>query len=374
MSKPYLITGVSGLLKRNKSLGVAVFVSLLAVLYWGLFASDRYLSEAHVVIQNTGASSTSAVPDLGALLKGGHTGGPADQLLLRDHLLSTDMLKILDAKLSLRAHYSDRGRDLLSRLWYRGDTLEAFHDYYLDRVSIEYNDYAGVLVIRAQAFDPATAHATASLLVSEGEAFMNGMARDLAREQVDFLEKDIQRIGKDTLAARQAVLDFQNQHGLVSPENATENVTAIINHLEAQLADLQTTRAGMLGYLMPDSANIRELSLQIDAVEKQIAREQAKLTSPTSKTLNRTVEAYQRLQMQADFAQEIYKAALTSLEQGRYEAARTLKKMAVLQTPTLPEYPVEPRRVYNTAVFILTILLVAGILHLVAAIIRDHKD
>jgi capsular polysaccharide transport system permease protein len=48
--------------------------------------------------------------------------------------------------------------------------------------------------------------------------------------------------------------------------------------------------------------------------------------------------------------------------------------MAVLQTPTLPEYPVEPRRVYNTAVFILTILLVAGILHLVAAIIRDHKD
>ncbi|GAB6142410.1 hypothetical protein JCM14076_31390 [Methylosoma difficile] len=350
-----------------------MFASLLVATYWGIIASDRYVSEAHVIIQDIDSNSVPST-DISAMLKGGHSGGQADQFLLRDHLLSTDMLQKLDDKLKLREHFSASSHDFLSRLWLRADTFEGFYEYYRDRVTIEFDDYAGVLVIRAQGFDAKMAQAIASMLVSEGETFMNTLARDLAREQVDFLEKEVDRIGKETLDARQTVLDFQNKHELVSPENATENVTSIINHLESQLADLQTTRAGMLGYLMPNSANIRELNLQIDAIEKQMARERSKLTSTTNKTLNRTVEEYQRLQMKADFAQEIYKTALTALEQGRYEASRTLKKMAILQKPTLPEYPVEPRRVYNSFVFILAILMITGIMHLVAAIIRDHKD
>ena len=51
-----------------------------------------------------------------------------------------------------------------------------------------------------------------------------------------------------------------------------------------------------------------------------------------------------------------------------------LKKVAVLQSPFQPQYPVEPRRVYNTVVFILVALLIAGVMHLIAAIIRDHQD
>ena len=46
----------------------------------------------------------------------------------------------------------------------------------------------------------------------------------------------------------------------------------------------------------------------------------------------------------------------------------------MLQSPTLPEYSLEPRRVYNTIVFVIVALLVAGVVHLIAAIIRDHKD
>jgi capsular polysaccharide transport system permease protein len=51
-----------------------------------------------------------------------------------------------------------------------------------------------------------------------------------------------------------------------------------------------------------------------------------------------------------------------------------LKKVSVLQYPNEPQYPLEPRRIYNTLIFILFALMVAGIMHLLAAIIRDHKD
>jgi capsular polysaccharide transport system permease protein len=362
----------AGFLKHS-TLWTALAVSLLAALYWGVIASDRYLSEAHVIIQSTDMVSGQSL-DIGSLLGAADTGNRADQLLLRDYLLSVDMLKKLDSKLDLRGHYSDRRHDLLSRMWFADASLEKFHRYYLSRVSIEFDDYAGVLVIRAEGYDPVTAHAIATVLVEEGERFMNDLAHSLAQEQVDFLGQEIAQIRGTTIQARQAVLNFQNQHGLVSPQGTTENLAGIINQMEAQLNTLQTSRAAMLGYLMPDSANIVELNLQIAAIEKQINSEKARLTSPTGKTLNRTVEEYQRLQMNAEFSQDIYKTALIALEKGRFEASRTLKKMSLLQAPTVPEYSLQPRRLYNTFVFILVTLLIAGIIHLLAAIIRDHKD
>jgi capsular polysaccharide transport system permease protein len=130
----------------------------------------------------------------------------------------------------------------------------------------------------------------------------------------------------------------------------------------------------LLGYLAPTAPGVVEVDLQIDAVEQQIKKEQLRLASPKGKALNRAVEEFQRLELEAGFAQDMYKTALVALEKGRVEATRTLKKVSVLQSPTLPEYSLEPRRIYNTIVFVIVALLVAGVVHLIAAIVRDHKD
>ena len=42
--------------------------------------------------------------------------------------------------------------------------------------------------------------------------------------------------------------------------------------------------------------------------------------------------------------------------------------------PHLPESSVEPRRIYNTVVYVLVIWLLAGVAVLLAAIVRDHRD
>lgn len=360
-------------LLRRRTLGAALLAILLAAAYWGLFASDRYVSVAHVIVQKTDIAAGQGV-ELSSLI--GSLSGPngKDQLLLRDHLLSVDMLHKLDSRLDLRGHYSDPQRDLLSRMWGRDTEIEWFHRHYLSRVAVDYDEQAGVLVIRAQAYDPETAHAIAAMLVEEGERFMNAMAHRLAQEQVAFLEDQVVEMNQRVMAARKAVLTFQNAQGLASPQGTAENLVGIINGLETRLTDLQARRNAMLGYLMEDSADIIKLNLEIAAIERQIEKEQRRLASPSGQTLNETVEEYQRLQMEAEFAQDIYKTALVALEQGRIEATRTLKKVSVLQSPTEPQYPLEPRRLYNTVVFALMALMLAGVLHLVAAIIRDHKD
>lgn len=294
--------------------------------------------------------------------------------MMREYLRSPDMLKKLDEKLDLRSHYSDAARDLLSRMWGRDRSQEIFYQYYLSRISIELDEYSGLLQIKVQAYEPKMAKAIADMLVSEGERYMNELGHAVARDQVAFLEKQVNEMGQKAIAARHDLLAYQNANGILSPESLAETVQGSINRLESQLTDLKAKRAALLGYLSPEAPGVIDLKLQIQAIEKQLVQEQERLTSAKGKTLNATVEEFQRLEMTAKFSEDVYKTALTALERGRVEALRTLKKVAILQSPSLPEYPLEPRRFYNIIAFTLTALLLAGIVHLLAAIIRDHRD
>lgn len=374
MKKPSVSPSLLMLVKKHRFFTSIVLALACSFIYWGLVASDRYISEAHIIIENTDMMAKSQTLDIAGMLGGKTMGIPSEQLLLRDYLLSVDMLKKLEAKFALRSHYSDHSHDIISRLWFKDASLEVFYDYYRTRVSVELDQYASVLVVKVQAYDSVMAHAIAEFMVDEGEHYMNNLARSLAQEQVEFLNKDIEAVRTKVMETRQDLLNFQNKYGLVSPQGTTDNIVATINRMDAQLTDLQTKRAAMLGYLMPGSANIVELDLQINAIEKQIAQEKERLASPKGKSLNKTVEAYQRLEMHAQFAQDVYKASLTAMEQVRIEASRTLKKVSILQQPTVPELSLEPRRWYNSVVSTLLILIIAGIVHLLSAIIRDHQD
>lgn len=358
--------------RRHGVFGVAGLVCAAATVYWGAIASDRYVSQANVIVQRTDMAGGHTM-DFSSLL-GGANGSRSDELLLRNYLLSMDMLRKLDQQLSLRAHYSDRARDPLSRMWAKDVPDEWFLQYYLSRVSVELDEYSGVLVIKAQGFDARTAQAITTLLVREGERAMNEMAHQLARDQVAFVEKQVAQMAERFQQTRQAVIRFQNAHGLVSPQHRAEQLNGVVERLNAQRTELQTRRTALLGYLEPRAAGVVEIDLQIEAIDKQLAQEQARLTSTSGKALNSTVEEYQRLEMEAGFANDVYKTALVALEKGRVEATRNLKKVSVVQSPTLPQQALEPRRVYNIIVSVLVTLLLAGVVHLLAAIVRDHKD
>lgn len=359
-------------LKRNRILAGAVIACVMTIIYWGLIASDRYVSEATLIIQRTDVSESRSL-DFGALL-GGSTNNRPEQLLLRNYMLSRDMLAKLDAKLHLREHFSDTQRDPLSRLWSKDIAQERFYDYYLSRVTVDYDEYAGVLVVRAQAFDPKTAQAITRMLVDEGETAMNEKAHALAQDQVAFIQKQVNDLAARYAATRQAVLRYQNQHRMLAPEEMAARLNSAVDALQARRTELQTRRTAALAYLAPTAPGIVELDTQIAAIDQQIAAERERLAAPGGNTLNAKVEEYQRLEMEAGFAQDVYKTALTALERARVEATRDLKKVTLLESPTLPEEAVQPRRLYNIVVFILVTLLLAGIVYLLAAIIRDHKE
>ena len=349
-----------------------LLASLLSVGYW-LLASDHYVSEAIVIIQNTEQLGMQTV-DFTSMLGGIGGISKPDQLLLREHLLSVDMLKKLDAALDLRSHYSSSEHDFASRMWFQDASIEWFHRHYLSRVSVEYDDYAGVLRVSAQAYDAQTAQAITSMLVKEGERFMNEMSHALARAQVAFLDKQVSLAQAQVLQASKALLDFQNQKGLASPKATVESIHAIIAKLEGQRTELQTQLAALPRNLDRNHPTKKSLQQSLAAVERQIDQEQAKLASTSGKPLNSLVEEEELLQLELKFKQDLYKTSLVALEKGRMDAARAIKQVSVLQLPLLPEYAMQPRRIYGIVATLCITLLVIGVVNLLKAVILDHVD
>ncbi len=349
-----------------------VATSLLCILYL-TFSSDRYVSEATILIQNT-EQITSQNLDVTTLLSG--MGGPnkSDQLLLSEYLLSVDMLKKLDKALNLRAHYSDSKWDFASRMWLGKYYLEWFYRYYLSRVSVTYDEMSGVLRIQVQAYDPNISHKIAQSLVQYGEKFMNEMSHDLAKVQVEFLEKQVSQAQKQVLNASKALLNFQNQKGLISPKATVESIHTIISKLEEQRTELQTQLASLPKNLNKYNPTKNSIYQSLSAVKHQIEKEKNKLASTTGISLNYLMEEEQLLQLDLKFKQDIYKASLIALEKGKMDAARAIKHVSILQKPFYPEYALQPKRLYGITSIICITFLIFGIINLLKYIILDHVD
>ena len=355
--------------ERNPYWGICLVAIVLVSAYWTLWATDRYVSRTVVVLESPQIASPEV--SVSSILGGG--GGSSDLLLLREHLLSVDMLRRAQETLDLREHYSGHG-DFFSRLRDPDVPIEDLHRYYQRRVKIDMDEYAQVLKIEVQAYTPEFAHQLAALLLEAGEEHMNEMGQRLAEEQVRFLEQQLGRLSERLDAARADLLDYQNEHGLVSPTHTVESLNQVVGTLEGELARLQARRSALGSFQSAQSSEMVRVESEIRALREQIDQERDRLAQAAGDSLNRISSEYQTLELRAQFAQETYSSALSALENTRLEAARTLKQVSVLQSPVFPEYAIEPRRLYNATVFGILALFVTFILNMIVLIVRDHRD
>lgn len=355
--------------KQQPHWAIALMAIILVSGYWFFWATDRYVSRATVVLE----SPQIAPPEFSfsSILTG--TGGNDDLLLLREYLLSVDMLKYIQQELDFRSHYSQHG-DIFARLHDAEAPIEDLHKYYLKRVEVEMDEYAGVLNIEVQAYTPEFAHQMTSLLLKAGEAHMNDMGQRLAQEQVRFLEKQLGRLNERMEDARAALLAYQNEHGLISPAHTVESLNQVVATLEGELARTQAQRSALENFQSAQSPEMIRVKSEIQALREQIGKERGRLAQATGDSLNRISSGYQALELRAQFAQETYSNALAALESTRIEAARKLKQVSVLQSPLMPEYSTEPDRLYNASVFAIVTIFLAFIFSMLVMIIRDHRD
>jgi len=359
--------------KQSLKLGSFMWVIAcfaIAVIYFGLIASDRYVSRAQLVIKQ--ADQIKMLPDALSMLGIGGSNHE-DVLLVQDYLNSPDLLAKLDKELGLKAHYQSHDVDYFSRL--SGDvSQEDFLKYYRDHLSLRLDDLSGVLTVELQAFDPAYGQRVVSLMLKESEGFINKLGHQVALEQLAFVETEVNRAYQRVQDEKAKVLDFQNKHNLISPESTSTARLGVVSQIESELASQQAQLKQLQSYMKDTAPAVISVKARIEALTEQLAQEKARLTGTNQDAMNEVTARYLDVQTQATLAADLYKSGLISLEQARVEAYRKLKHLLIVSQPTFAEDAEYPRRLYNLATIGVLLCLLYGLIVMGLATLREHQD
>lgn len=359
--------------KRSLKLGSFLWVVAcfaIAVIYFGLIASDRYVSRAQLVIKQ--ADQIKMLPDALSMLGLGGSNHE-DILLTQDYLQSPDLLSKLNKELGLKAHYQSHKVDYFSRL--PSDvSQEEFIKYYRNHLTLRLDDTSGVLTIEFQAFEPAYGQRVVNLMLKESESFINKLGHQVALEQLAFVEREVNRAYKRVQDEKAKVLEFQNTHNLISPESTSTARLGVVSEIEGQLAQQQAQLKQLQSYMKETAPAVISVQARVDALTQQLAQEKARLTGTDKDAMNEVTAQYMDVKTQATLAADLYKSGLISLEQARVEAYRKLKHLLVVSKPTLAEDAEYPRRLYNLATIGVLLCLLYGLIVMGLATLREHQD
>lgn len=359
--------------RRSLKLGSFLWVVgifCIAVLYFGVMVSDRYVSRADVLVKQ--ADQIKMLPEALSILG---VGGSSHQdvLLIQDYLQSWDLLSTLDRELDLKGHYQSHQADFFSRL--SGDaSREDFIEYYRKHLTLHLDDLSGVLTIELQTFDPDYSQRVVTLMLKESEQFINRLGHKMALDQLAFVEKEADRAYQRVQAEKNKVLAFQNSHQLLSPESTSSAQVGMINQIEAELVRQQTELKRLKSYMKSTAPQVVAVETSVNALNKQLQQEQGKLTGVDKDAMNEITASYQEVQARASLAADFYKTSLISLEQARVEAYRKIKHLLVISQPTLADTAEYPRRLYNLATVGVLLCLFYGLVVMGLATLREHQD
>lgn len=346
-------------------------VAVTAAYLWG-WAADQYASTVAFSVRTEDRGGAVALLGGIADLSGG--GTEAD--ILHDYIRSQRMASAADARLNLREMWG--AGDPLFRLP-ADTTVEELHDHWRRMVRVTHDPQTDLVTVRALAFRPGDATAIASA-VYDGAAELVAALSEIARQ--DALHDARIRLDgamaqlKD---ARAALTRFRNRNQLVDPTVESGSQVTLIGQLEQQLAaalielDLlqERTRGG--------DPRIAQARLTVSVIEDRIAQERGKLGpgAPSGRSEDAAfadlVGEYERLQVDREFAEQAYTAALAGLEAARAEARRQSRYLAAHIMPTRPETARHPRRPLLTGLVALFATLLWGLGWLTFAALRDRR-
>lgn len=344
--------------------------TLIATVYYGFVASDRYVSETHLVVED-GQAANPMMGLIGSLIGGGSGLGNSKSQMLFEYIRSGEMLNKLQAELDLRAKWSDPRIDYFSRLS-ADASREEFLEYYRTRVNVVADQLSPLIKVQVASFSPEDAQAIARSITAFAEVELNGFSSESRSDTVAFARQEIQEAEKRLAQAQTAINTFRIRHGEFDPQKSAEVVGGIMASITGQVAQKQAEMESLLAYMRPDSPQIMSLKAQIAALENQVKRGQTTLAGAQDAKYPDLIAEYQNLLIEERFATEAYGSALAFLESARAEMQRQHGYVTAFVAPSLPETSTEPYRFQNVLLVFLVSLLSYLIISLIASAIREQ--
>lgn len=371
-SKAYMGTRKAAYLTWAKfgSFALVLAASLLVVFYYSLIASPRYVSESQFVVKQ----ASSAEPQLMGLAAIATTSSSTrDSLIIKQYIESRAMAEALDKTIQLKAHYQDNQWDTISGLS-SAASIEDYVAYYQSHVTVRHDEMADIIYIEAQAFTSEYALLLGQTLLELSEKFINALGDKMAKEQLAYAQKEVERLYGAMKTQQNQLLSFQNQNQLYSPEQQGSALLEAVGELQGNIISQEAKLKEMSAIMRSDSAQVKGQIILLDSLKQQLLEEKSKLTSKDQQSLNQVTANYQEIKLGSELAAGMYQGALTSMEAVRADAYRKLKHLLVIQNPALPESDQYPRRIYSIVTWFISLLLVYLLGRLVWSIIKEHQE
>jgi capsular polysaccharide transport system permease protein len=365
-----------GFFRRHLLFHLCVAIpTLLAIAYFGIYASDIYVSEASYVVRSPNKKSASG--GLGAMLGGagisGFSRAQEDVYTVSDYVKSRDALDQLNRKLNLAASWQSQQIDLLRRFNPLGwnNTNETLFEYYLQRVTVNVDPMSGITTLSASVFSARQALEINQLLLGEAEHLVNVLNQRGRNDLIRFAENEVKTAEQKAKAAALAVSHYRNTESVVDPERQTQLHFEQISRLQEELVKTQA-QLTQLTTFAPDSPHPPALNLRAETLEKDILKETEKITGGKNSLASKVAE-YQRLALESAFAEKQLASALASLEEARNEAQRQLLYLETIAKPSLPDEAVYPKRFRGVITTFVLGLVAWGILSMLIAGVKEHQ-
>jgi capsular polysaccharide transport system permease protein len=349
--------------------------TLLAALYYGLFAADQYSAEARFAIR--GANAVKGVPDLLGVFGGSSGSGSVagDSYIVMDYIRSREVLEKMAPMADIRAIYSNPTADYVARL----DptvSIEELAKYWRTMVELGYDASSQIVTIKVRAFTPAEAKQVLEAILRLSEELINALSDRARADAVRYAEQEVRRTEDRLKATRATLRTFRDQQQDIDPLKKAETQLTLLGRLEAELAAAKARLLTMRQYMGQTAPTVTYLENQIKALERQAEQERAKLgkgeAPEKGATLSGAVADYEELVVEREFAEKAYVAALAALERSHNDAAQQQRYIATFVTPGLPEEAQHPKRLTNTIIVLGISVLLWSLGLLIVYAVRDH--
>ncbi|AIL32286.1 capsule biosynthesis protein [Basilea psittacipulmonis DSM 24701] len=365
---------IASLRKKIKPLfcWIVIVPTFFSLIYFSFWASDIYISESSFVVRS--ARNQTSLTGIGALLQNvGISRSQDDAYTVQEFIRSRTAVDRLVQLLPIKSYYEDQG-DLLKRFNSFGlnHEDESFYQYFLNFQSIYLDPLSGIATLKIRAFKAEEAQKINRALLDEAEQLINRLNERARQDTIKSAEKTVKDAEQHVNETAQELTQYRIKHAVVDVKAQSELLLNLISGLQSELINTQSQLA-QIKSISPNNPQVRTLTIREQSIQKEIDKQLQLIVGNESSLATQTAE-YQRLVLNNTLAQQELTTAIASLQQAKIEADRKQLYLEVIAQPSKPDLALEPYRIYNILATLFFSLLIYGIIRLLIASIREHRN
>ena len=350
--------------------GTVLVPTAAALLYFGFFASDVYISESRFVVRSPDKPAASG---LGMLLKSAGFSNAGDEIFAaHDFVESRDALRALNSKGQVEQSYTRPGVSILDRFNPLGldGSFEDLYDYYLGKVAVEYASTSSITTLQVRAYTPEDAQRMNRQLLELSEAVVNRLNTRGRSDLIRVASDEVREAESSARQAASALARYRNARGVIDPERQATVQLQMISKLQDELIAART-QLQQLRSIAPENPQIPLLEVRVRQLTQEIGGQQGQVAGDRQ-SLSASAAQYQQLQLEREIADRRLAGAMTSLQEAQSEARRKQAYVERIVQPSLPDEAKEPRRIRGVLATFVLGLVAWGIMTMLLAGVREH--